>query len=179
MYNSPRINCILIMIVSLRNFTINYFKFIRNCSLPKFLFTQFPVLIIISFIINSILYFIFGNDTDVNHFTDNSFIFNFFFIVVAAPWIETIIFQYLPYLILSTVPIIKSNNYLIIFISSLFFGITHTYSTSYIFYAFFMGVILMGFFIVRLKKEDSFMAVFIIHMLVNGLGFLGETLYPV
>lgn len=59
---------------------------------------------------------------------------------LAAPIIETYLFQQLPYTFLKRWNI---NNKVIILISSVLFGLSHSYSVAYMIFAFFAGIALM------------------------------------
>lgn len=165
------------MIVKLKFLLHRYFSLMANCSLIKFIIIQFPIIILFSFFIKTIFFLLSvdqGINTSAGHFNDKPPLLKFFILVLLAPLFETFVFQTLPYLILNKIPLIKNKTYFILFFSSLLFALSHTYAISYVVYAFFMGILLMGSYLIRLKKGDSFQAVFTLHMLANCLVFFGE-----
>jgi len=77
--------------------------------------------------------------------------------VIIGPVIETFIFTFLPYKLLSR--IIK-NDTLIIIIASLLFGISHFYSLMYIIYGVILGLILNTYYVYLLKKNNNTLTAF-------------------
>jgi hypothetical protein len=75
--------------------------------------------------------------------------------VFIAPIIETFINQTLPYYFLNKVNFLKTKGYLILIISALFFGVLHCYDLFYIIYGFFMGLVLMYGYMVRIKNDKN------------------------
>lgn len=96
-----------------------------------------------------------------------------FIAIFVAPFIETFIFQYLPYLILSKW--IKINNKaLCIIIMSIIFSSMHYYNWLYIVMTFFGGIILNNLYIYYHKHtyKYSFILTVLFHSLFNLYGFL-------
>ena len=89
--------------------------------------------------------------------------------VIAAPLIETILFQYLPItLIMYLLKNYKRRQTFSILISATLFGLSHPYNLTYIFLAFLVGVVFAYFFLLSIKrKEIPFLNVFLIHLLLN------------
>ncbi len=84
---------------------------------------------------------------------------------ILAPFIETLINQWLVFKILRRY---TTNINLIIFISALLFGLSHWYSVGYIFFTFIIGIFLMQAFIFWSGKDLSkYMMTVIIHMIHN------------
>ncbi len=98
----------------------------------------------------------------------------FFFLgVIFAPLFETWFCQYLPYYFLNKIKFLRERNYLILFLSALFFGANHFYSLFYIVYGFLMGLVLMYGYMVRIKTDkNTFYLVAITHALVNFGAFI-------
>ncbi|MCY6356245.1 CPBP family intramembrane glutamic endopeptidase [Clostridium sp. ZS2-4] len=87
---------------------------------------------------------------------------------IAAPILETLIFQYGIIEILNLIPYFKGKNIIITIISALLFGIAHSYSLLYIFFGFSIGLLLAYSYIVYRKKNFSaFWVVFWIHCIRN------------
>lgn len=87
---------------------------------------------------------------------------------ILAPIIETLIFQYVVIEILNAVKILKEKNIAIVIISAVLFGISHSYSYLYIFYAFIIGLLLAySYLVYKKKKFSAFWVVFWIHCIRN------------
>ncbi len=87
-------------------------------------------------------------------------------LVLLAPLFETLIFQTVPILFLKSHSRLKP--WVIILVSSLLFGATHSYSFAYIFFAFLVGLVLAYSYLIYLEKNVSaFWVVTAIHSLRN------------
>lgn len=86
--------------------------------------------------------------------------------VFFGPFVETVIFQFLPYVILSRISYLKKNPVYIILISTLLFGLTHNYSVHYIIYGMIPGAFYIYLYIMRTGKHP-FYTVFILHAVNN------------
>jgi Type II CAAX prenyl endopeptidase Rce1-like len=90
------------------------------------------------------------------------------FAVLFGPLLETYINQSLPYFLLSKVKYFKERRYLIIFISALFFGVLHLYSLFYIIYAFFLGLVFMYGYMLKVEVDKkAFYLIAISHSIFN------------
>ncbi|WP_416336214.1 type II CAAX prenyl endopeptidase Rce1 family protein [Chryseobacterium flavum] len=96
-----------------------------------------------------------------------------FISVFIAPFLETFIFQYLPYLIL-TKWIKISNTVFCIIIMSIIFSSVHYYNWLYIIMTFFGGIILNNLYIYYSKHscKYSFILTVLFHSLFNLYGLL-------
>ncbi|PWN70583.1 CPBP family intramembrane metalloprotease [Chryseobacterium phosphatilyticum] len=96
-----------------------------------------------------------------------------FIAIFIAPFIETLVFQYLPYMLLTKVMMIK-NKSLCILIMSLIFASMHYYNWLYIIMTFFGGIILNNLYIhyFRHTPKYSFILTVFFHALFNLYGFL-------
>jgi membrane protease YdiL (CAAX protease family) len=94
--------------------------------------------------------------------------------VIAAPLIETLLFQ--PLIIEVICKIIKRprrNIYIAVFASALAFALNHTYSVSYVIYTFTGGIIYsLAYYLGRYRKESAIILVFLLHSLDNLLASL-------
>lgn len=104
---------------------------------------------------------------------------NFFLTVVFAPIVETLVYQYMPYKLLNYFNFFKIGGYnritFILFLSSLFFALSHLYSATYFIYSFFVGLLFISIFYysyaIRRDGAYSFWLLVIIHMIINTLAF--------
>lgn len=96
-----------------------------------------------------------------------------FIAIFIAPFLETFLFQYLPYLVLSKWMRIKNRILCIIIMSSIFASM-HYYNGLYIAMTFFGGIILNNLYIYYNKHayQYSFILTVLFHGLFNLYGFL-------
>lgn len=96
-----------------------------------------------------------------------------FIAIFIAPFLETFLFQYLPYLVLSQWMKIQ-NRVLCIIMMSIIFASMHYYNGLYIVMTFFGGIILNNLYIYynRHAHAYSFMLTVFFHGLFNVYGFL-------
>lgn len=96
-----------------------------------------------------------------------------FIAIFIAPLIETFIFQYLPYLILSKWIRLDNKAFCILIMSTIFASM-HYYNWLYIVMTFFGGIILNNFYIYYHKHipKYSFVLTVLFHALFNLYGFL-------
>lgn len=87
-------------------------------------------------------------------------------VVIFAPLIETLIFQKWFYNLFSLIGWLNRYKIFIILISAVAFGLIHFYSLSYIIYNFFIGVLLMFTYIIRIENRP-YWTVAILHGLMN------------
>lgn len=138
-----------------------------------FFFISFVFALLNGYFFNYIndVYFHFDvhQDTPINVSKDEL---NFIAIFI-APFLETFLFQYLPYLILSKW--IKINNKAIcIIIMSIIFASMHYYNGLYIVMTFFGGIILNNLYVYYHQHTHnySFILTALFHLLFNLYGFL-------
>ncbi|NFA58953.1 CPBP family intramembrane metalloprotease [Clostridium sporogenes] len=146
-----------------------------NLSKIKFIFTilVFDFIISIIFIPISILYQNFIGSVGGPNIPDLKIL--FIRAVIIAPLYETLIYQMGVIKLFSLSKKIKNNKLLLIFISAVFFGLSHFYSMLYIFSGFISGILLAYSFIVYEYREKSgFYVTAIIHSLINLEAFIFE-----
>ena len=145
---------------------------VYNLSKPKFIVT----IVILDFIISvmfipiSILYETYvGSIGGPEHSNLKELV---IYCIIAAPLLETLIFQKGIIKLLSLSKKIKNNKLLLIFISAFFFGVAHgIYSIVYMVWASMIGIFLAYSFIIYEDKEKSgFWVTAIIHGLMNLIG---------
>jgi uncharacterized protein len=92
-------------------------------------------------------------------------------IIIIAPFIETIVFQYVPIQI--TRKFITQKKWVVISLSALLFSIFHIYNITYFFMAL-IGGLLMGTFyhIAEYKKKSPILFTFLLHAFYNMYGYL-------
>lgn len=117
-----------------------------------------------------------GNNYSTDVIEGNPF-FYFLVIVIFAPLIETVIFQWLPILLYKLVAYKESDSIKIflILILSLFFGLVHSYDLLYQVRAFLSGVFLstLTLFLAD-KKKNFFIPIFITHLFNNLILYIGK-----
>jgi len=97
----------------------------------------------------------------------------FFYSVVIAPLIETLVFQYiildfLPW----TMPEKNIYKWIAIIMSAALFGLSHYYSLEYIIYGTVMGLFLaITYVIAKFKNLSAFFTIWLIHTIINLLAF--------
>lgn len=89
--------------------------------------------------------------------------------VIAYPLIETLIFQSLIIeIVCKVIKRPRKNICIAVIISSLAFALNHTYSLSYVIFAFFAGIIYaLAYYLGRYRKEGAIILVFILHAMDN------------
>ncbi len=97
----------------------------------------------------------------------------FITVIIIAPIIETILFQYLPITIISF--FLKENKYIkpiTIIISAISFSVVHIYNYTYFIMAFIGGLIFAYLFILsKQRKENPVVNLLVIHTLLNLIPF--------
>jgi len=97
----------------------------------------------------------------------------FLFCCVFAPFVETFLMQYLPFLLANRLFKHKKRLFFYLITASLFFGYMHDYNIYYSLTGCLIGFILCFFFyIAKQRKQSALFLVAIIHALNNALAFL-------
>ncbi|MGL4333041.1 MAG: CPBP family glutamic-type intramembrane protease [Bacteroidales bacterium] len=100
-----------------------------------------------------------------------------FIAVVFGPFFETVIYQFLPFVILSRISYLKKNYVFILLISSLLFGLTHNYSVHHAVYSTMVGFFYMYLYIMHTGKHP-FYTVFILHAVSNLVSISLDKIFP-
>jgi len=120
--------------------------------------------------INNIYFNYKSNGNDLNDFKP---ILKLTIIVILAPIIETLVFQYLPNKLLNKLGV--KNEFLLVFIPAMIFGLVHFYFWLYAISAF-VGGILLNFLYLYIKNKNqiyvSLLIVFLFHSFYNLYGYL-------
>jgi hypothetical protein len=91
----------------------------------------------------------------------------YLFAVLAGPFLETFIFQALPFYFLSLFQFIRRNVWIIILVSSIGFGLAHNFSTQSIIHGTLVGFIFISTYIIRTKNKDPFLCTYLLHAFYN------------
>lgn len=152
------------------NVTVNrYFSSLTN---RKFVVISFGISIVF-FLVSSGLYSLCRGDT-INDLLEEGKPITFLLLVIVAPLLETIIFQFL---ILEFFRMLRVNPYLAISISGLAFGLVH-YFNSYCFFEFTAAILtglLWAYLYVTAKERkgvSAFLLIVSIHAFENLLAFI-------
>ncbi|WP_171597614.1 CPBP family glutamic-type intramembrane protease [Marinifilum caeruleilacunae] len=114
------------------------------------------------------------NNPNVSYLDNLSILETFIESVIAAPVLETLIFQMFIYWSISKL-ISSKKFFLVIYLisSSLLFAISHYYSISYVFYAICCGLVLSySYFIFKEREENAFVFTVLIHSIFNFILFV-------
>lgn len=127
--------------------------------------------IFLSYLFTYISVFFLIDDKTINPFENDDKKFIFLTVVFIAPFLETLVFQYIPYHVLKLVKV--RNYWLRLFIPTLIFALCHYYSIMYIFVMFFMGIILNYFYLYCVaNRKNAFIWVASLHAVYNLCQFL-------
>lgn len=154
--------------ISLRIQKINLW--LNNLNRITYVLIIALLLLSFAFIFNSFLDLIKQKDIIIfkSQNDEKSIIFLFLTTIIIAPIVETFLGQSLPYFLLRKVKYFRERNLLVLLTSSFFFGVLHFYSIFYIVYAFFLGLILMFGYMVRIINDNkTFLLITICHSLLN------------
>lgn len=91
----------------------------------------------------------------------------YLFVVLAGPFFETFIFQSIPYYLFGLFSFFKRHNWITIILASLLFGLSHDFSIQFIIRATLFGFFLISTYYIRVRKNDSFLATYLLHALYN------------
>jgi len=102
-------------------------------------------------------------------FVTDSIVLDLLIAVIVAPLLETLLFQSLIIeIICKIIKRPRRNIYIPVIASSLAFALNHTYSLSYVIFAFFVGIIYaLAYYLGRYRKEGGIILVFILHAMDN------------
>ncbi|MDF1616779.1 CPBP family intramembrane glutamic endopeptidase [Petrocella sp. FN5] len=151
--------------------------YLRSLPTAKFIL----IMTLISFIVDNILLILLEllmkKDVGGPELEEIPIVLLFLFVVIIVPIIETFIFQYIIIRILKKINFLKNRMVLVMFISAVVFGASHTYSIYYMFITFITGILLAYTFVVyEDKKVSAFWVTTAIHGLINGVSVVIVTL---
>lgn len=106
-------------------------------------------------------------------------IFSVFMVVVAAPILETVIFQHGVIRLSNRLPIFRGKRSVLILLSATAFGLSHWEPVFYVFHTFLVGLLLAYAYILKMERpSEAFWTVTAIHALRNLISFtLGFLVY--
>ncbi len=134
-----------------------------------FLLTAFVFNIFIGVLLN----FITPENAITNPFESENIYMLLFGALIAAPIVETFIFQALPFYILTQKKYKVPRFWLYVFVSSIIFGVAHFYSLWYIIRIFFVGIIFASvFYLSKLRREKAIANTIFIHLAHNAFAIL-------
>jgi len=112
-------------------------------------------------------------------FSTESIVLDLLIAVIVVPLLETLLFQSLIVeIICKIIKRPRKNLYIAVIVSSLAFALNHTYSLSYVIFAFFVGVIYaLAYYLGRYRKEGAIILVFILHAMDNLLSSLYNLIF--
>lgn len=149
-----------------------------NLSKIKFIFTMVILNFIITVMFTPVVNFYENNIGPMGRTYYSSLKIVFISAIIAAPLLETLVFQMGIINLFSLIEKIKNNKLLLIFISALCFGAVHFYSILYIIRAFISGIFLAYCFIVYEDKGRSgYWVTVITHSLMNLVSVIFSIMY--
>lgn len=172
------------LIISFLNlyFKRHFLDKISDYPFFRFVLMVFLFSLIISLAFQSVFYFAGLKDvllSDKPSIAGENIYFQSIKLVIILPIIETLIFQLFPYFLMTQFDYLKNRSWIIIILSAILFGLSHYYSLWYILHSGSLGALFMYAYIVRQRKNDSFAALCLVHILRNVTSFTMElwTLY--
>jgi len=144
--------------------------YLRSLPTAKFILVMTLISYIVSYILYILLVLLMKVDMGRPEFEKIPIVLLFLFVAIIAPIVETFIFQYLIIRILKKINFFKNRMVLVMFISAVVFGASHTYSIFYMFMTFISGLLLAYAFIVyEDKKASAFWVTMAIHSFKNSI----------
>ena len=156
-------------------------KILNNSNILVFIKKKYLSLLFIFYLLLTILngyffnwvnntFFNFTNETE-NGLRDFSRNEKFMLIVIMAPLVETVIFQYLPIRILEKLRL--ENNWVKIILTSFLFSLFHFYNPIYVAMTFVSGMLLNKFYLeCRTKSSLYILLTALLHSMYNLYGYL-------
>lgn len=145
--------------------TIRFLKRIRTLN--------FILVGIGAVLLTSIIFGLFSNGSGGNPLLLKNKYYAFVIGVLIAPFIETIIFQTIPFYFINKFIKHKKKFYILVFISPILF--IHTFNISYMFISYLVGIILMFmYYVAYYRKENAIILIFAIHFINNLLAHIAH-----
>ncbi len=147
---------------------INLIRYLQRTKL--YIFILFGLLAIL---LISIVFGLISNGSGGNPLLLKNQYYAFFIGVLIAPFIETIIFQTIPFYFINKFIKHKKKFYILIFVSPILF--IHTFNISYMFISYLVGIILVFmYYIAYYRKENAIILIFAIHFINNLLAHIAH-----
>ncbi|PKM68124.1 MAG: hypothetical protein CVU95_05640 [Firmicutes bacterium HGW-Firmicutes-2] len=139
--------------------------YLRSLPTAKFIL----IMTLISFLVViplALMAFFMNIDMNGPDFDEIPIVLSFLSLGIIVPIFETLIFQFLIIRFLKKFSFFKNRIYITILISAVLFGLAHTYSIYYMFFAFVDGLLLAYAFVIY---EDKKVSAFWVTMAIHGL----------
>ena len=148
-------------------------------KMPKSIFIVFCFTfdLISSFLGSKLLSSFITNEPNLNF--KEGLVFEFLIIVLFAPIIETLIFQFAVIELVLNYIKQKSTYYIAVLLSGSLFGISHFYNLQYTIYCFIIGIGFALMYLIAKKRKDinPILLVFLVHSFTNLIGFISNNLF--
>lgn len=156
-------------------FAVKIDEYFNKLSKPKFVL----IMVLCTYVLPLLLlpfFFMFNiQSMEGVELNEKNFALDFLLVVIVAPLIETFLFQTIFFWILTKISFFRERLYLIVIISSFFFGIAHGYSQIYIAYGFIGGLIFGYSYVVYNRKPClAFKIVMSIHSTRNLIALIAS-----
>ena len=152
---------------------VNIIKYLYKVNTISFILIGLIIIILASIIISSLLPEGSFRNPVVESFAKDGPLTLFLFACVFAPFVETFLFQHLPFLLANLLFKHKKRLFFYLIAAPLFFGYMHHYNIFYSLTGCLIGSILCFFFyIAKQRKQSALILVTIIHGLNNLLALL-------
>ena len=105
---------------------------------------------------------------------DKGMLLTFLYTIILGPFLETLLFQFIPVKLLSTYTFFKQRKLLLALISALIFALSHIYSFYYFILSFLVGAVFVFFFLIMEFKQKGagLWHTTFLHMIVNLMVFI-------
>lgn len=152
---------------------INIIRYLYRLNSISFILIGFLIMILASFIPSLFIPEGSYRNSVVESIAKDGILTLLLFGCIFAPFVETFLFQYLPFILVNRLFNHKNRFFFYLIISSPIFGYMHDYNIFYFFIGCLVGFILSFFFyIAKLRKQSALLQVTIIHALNNLLALL-------
>ncbi|WP_416337305.1 type II CAAX prenyl endopeptidase Rce1 family protein [Galbibacter sp. EGI 63066] len=157
-------------------------RFLLRISKFKFILYSITLCLLANVLLSKVILLYNENSFDVQQSEEGSIIFRFIVIIILAPLLETLLYQFI--IIEAGIFLFnkkKKTLMIIILISSIMFGLSHCYNLSYIILGVSAGIILSLLYVLcKLRKDISpFFFVFIVHSFVNFTVYLVNNIFSI
>jgi len=152
---------------------VKIIRYLYKVNSISFILIGLIIIILVSIIISSLLPEGSFRNPVVESFAKDGPLTLFLFGCVFAPFVETFLFQYLPFLLANLIFKHKKRLFFYLITASLLFGYMHKYNIFYFLTGCLIGFILCFFFyIAKQRKQNALILITIIHALNNLLALL-------
>ncbi len=147
-------------------------KYLKRVKISTFIFIGICLILLISILFGILSA---SGVSSENPLLDKNIYYIFFSGVIVAPFLETIVFQAIPFYLTVKYLKLKRKFCLFVFISPILF--IHDFNLSYIFISYLVGfVFAFMYYIAYFRKENAISVISIIHFINNFIAFLAHLL---